>query len=95
MSHGGEITIEERNGRSAAGASQAVIRVLDDGPGIPSYLLEKIFDPFFSTKEQGTGLGLSIAQRIITEHGGRLTAESAPSGGAAFTITLPIKEPQT
>jgi signal transduction histidine kinase len=95
LQHGGEITIEERSDRTPEGRRQSAIRVRDNGPGIPPYLLEKIFDPFFSTKEQGTGLGLSIAQRIITEHGGRLEGESAPAGGAAFTITLPVKEPQT
>ena len=88
MPKGGAITIEERNG-----GGQAIIRVRDNGPGIPPAAMARIFDPFFSTKEQGTGLGLSIAQRIVTEHGGRLEAESAPAGGAAFTIRLPLKEP--
>jgi signal transduction histidine kinase len=66
--------------------------VRDNGPGIPAHLREKIFQPFFSTKEQGTGLGLSIAQRIITEHGGRLEVESTEGHGAAFIIILPCQE---
>jgi signal transduction histidine kinase len=70
----------------------AVIRVRDNGPGIPAHFLEQIFQPFFSTKEQGTGLGLSIAQRIVTEHGGRLEAESTEGQGTVFIITLPAQE---
>jgi len=66
--------------------------VRDDGPGIPPHLVEKVFQPFFSTKEQGTGLGLSIAQRIIGEHHGSLEVESIDGQGAVFTITLPAKE---
>jgi signal transduction histidine kinase len=93
MTPGGRICIEERWSPHAAHGQGAVIRVRDDGPGIPSHLLEKIFQPFFSTKDQGTGLGLSIAQRIIGEHGGRLEVESVEGQGAAFTVTLPAKEP--
>jgi signal transduction histidine kinase len=92
MPGGGEVVIEERVDRAPEGRTHAVIRVRDTGPGIPPHVGEKVFDPFFSTKEHGTGLGLSIARRIITEHGGRLEAASAPSGGAAFLISLPIQE---
>jgi signal transduction histidine kinase len=67
-----------------------VIRVSDTGPGIPESVQEKVFQPFFSTKEEGTGLGLSIATRIIQEHGGRLELESKKNEGATFIITLPI-----
>jgi signal transduction histidine kinase len=95
MPGGGDVTIEERADRTLEGRLQAAIRVRDSGPGVPPHIGEKIFDPFFSTKEHGTGLGLSIARRIITEHGGRLEAASAPAGGGVFTITLPVKEPQT
>lgn len=92
MPGGGEIVIEERVERAAEDRAHAVIRVRDTGPGIPPHIGEKVFDPFFSTKEHGTGLGLSIARRVITEHGGRLEAGAAPSGGALFTISLPVKE---
>jgi signal transduction histidine kinase len=68
------------------------LRVVDNGPGISEGLREKILQPFFTTKEEGTGLGLSIAVRIIAEHGGWLDVASGPGGGAAFTISLPIKE---
>ena len=63
----------------------------DNGPGIPPDLLEKIFEPFFSTKKQGegTGLGLSRCREIVESYGGRLTAENRREGGACFRIHLP------
>ncbi len=68
-----------------------VIRVADNGPGVPQNVAAKIFDPFFTTKPVGigTGLGLSISHGIITEHGGSIWFENATGGGAAFTIELP------
>jgi len=67
------------------------VTVEDDGPGIPAEALDKIWEPFFTTKPAGTGtgLGLSISRRIISEHGGKLSVSSAPGRGAAFTIELP------
>jgi len=66
--------------------------ISDSGPGIPPEALEKIFNPFFTTKseQKGTGLGLSISKGIIEEHGGTLTAVNNPAGGAQFVVTLPI-----
>jgi signal transduction histidine kinase len=71
-----------------------VIRVSDNGPGIPESLRDKVFQPFFSSKEEGTGLGLSIATRIIEDHGGRLELESKPNEGATFIIILPLGDSQ-
>jgi len=70
----------------------ARISFTDDGLGIPQENLNRIFDPFFTTKEvgKGTGLGLSICHGIITEHGGRIYAESEVGKGATFIIELPI-----
>ena len=64
----------------------------DDGPGIPKEDLGHLFDPFFTTKEvgKGTGLGLSICHGIITEHNGRIYAESELGKGATFVAELPI-----
>jgi len=71
-----------------------VIRIIfaDDGPGIRKENLIRIFDPFFTTKAvgKGTGLGLSICHGIITEHGGRIYAESEAGKGAIFVIELPV-----
>jgi PAS domain S-box-containing protein len=64
----------------------------DDGPGVAKENLEKIFDPFFTTREvgKGTGLGLSICHGIITEHEGRIWAESKPGKGSTFIVELPV-----
>ncbi|MBL4903521.1 DUF3365 domain-containing protein [Desulfocapsa sp. AH-315-G09] len=69
-----------------------LIEIEDDGPGINKEILDKIFDPFFSTKEpgQGTGLGLSVSYGIIREHDGEIRVQSAPGSGSRFTIILPI-----
>ena len=65
-----------------------MIEVRDTGPGIPVNDLQKIFIPFFTTKAKGHGIGLALTHRIITQHGGTLTAVNSPEGGAVFTINL-------
>jgi signal transduction histidine kinase len=69
----------------------AVIRVADNGPGIPSDIVGRIFEPFFTTKPagQGTGLGLSVSFGIIKDHGGSIVVLTAPGQGTTFVITLP------
>jgi len=69
---------------------QVAVSVSDNGSGIPNDLMDRIFDPYFSTRESGTGLGLAIAQRIMEEHGGRLDCAPGPMGGAVFTIQIPV-----
>ena len=73
------------------------ISFADDGPGISAEHLDKLFDPFFTTrgKTSGTGLGLSICHGIITEHGGRLYAKSKPGKGATFFVELPLSTEKT
>ncbi len=95
MVGGGAITISEEEGLEKTLGRVTIIRVHDSGPGIPQPIQDKVFQPFFSTKEEGTGLGLSIAQRIITDHGGRLELRSEENGGATFIITLPLREDET
>jgi signal transduction histidine kinase len=90
MVNGGVITIREEENPGTPLGPAVVIRVSDNGPGIPESVRDKIFQPFFSTKEEGTGLGLSIATRIIEDHGGRLELESKTNEGATFIITLPL-----
>ncbi len=70
--------------------SEIVIEVRDTGMGIPPENLDRIFEPFFTTKDGGTGLGLAIASQIATDHGGRLTCESAPGDGTTFRLILPV-----
>ncbi|HLO50929.1 MAG TPA: ATP-binding protein, partial [Kamptonema sp.] len=70
-----------------------LIRIADNGPGIPLALQPRLFDPFFTTKSvgQGTGLGLSISHSIVTQkHGGKLKCISAPGEGAEFIIEIPL-----
>ncbi|MBB3073433.1 diguanylate cyclase (GGDEF)-like protein [Paenibacillus baekrokdamisoli] len=67
-----------------------VIEIQDTGKGIPEDVLPKIFDPFYTTKEEGTGLGLSICHKIIQDHNGILSVKSIVNEGSLFTITLPV-----
>jgi signal transduction histidine kinase len=73
------------------GKRWASISIQDTGPGIALADLHKIFIPFFTTKAKGHGIGLALAHRVITEHGGMLTAANAREGGAVFTVRLPLK----
>jgi signal transduction histidine kinase len=70
-------------------AEWVIVEVADDGAGIPEPFLERIFEPYFTTKEHGTGYGLYMAREMIREQHGCLTVRNAPSGGAVFTIWLP------
>lgn len=81
---GGEILIMARPIRD-----QVDLTIADNGPGIPADALEKIFNPFFTTKHTGTGLGLAIVHRIIEGHGGTIRAENLPEGkGAKFVLRI-------
>ena len=68
-----------------------IVQVTDTGHGIKPEILNRIFNPFFTTKpvDRGSGLGLSVCMSIVKSHGGDITAESLPEGGARFTVTLP------
>ncbi|HAY40628.1 MAG TPA: histidine kinase [Desulfobacteraceae bacterium] len=94
MGQGGSIIIYEETVIEREKFRSAVIRISDNGPGIPDAIQSKIMEPFFTTKEDGTGLGLSIAKRIVQEHGGRLDIKSKEGNGSTFIITLPIKGSQ-
>src|SRR5262249_32117247 len=65
------------------------VEVRDEGPGIPSNLQERVFEPFFSTREKGTGLGLPLARKILQAHGGDLHLSSRP-GETVFRAELPL-----
>lgn len=73
------------------GAGPAVrVEVADSGPGVPPELIDKIFNPFFTTKPQGSGLGLAIVRKIVDAHDGRIDVESDATSGTRFRITLPV-----
>jgi signal transduction histidine kinase len=76
--------------RTARDTQFASIEVRDSGAGISPAQLQKIFIPFFTTKPKGHGIGLALTHRVISEHGGTLTAANAPEGGAVFTIKIPL-----
>lgn len=77
-------------GSAASGNPVARITITDTGPGIPPEDLDRIFEPYFTTKPGGTGLGLALTHRIVLEHRGRIRAENGPGGGARFVIELPL-----
>ncbi len=87
MPNGGALsmTLLEKNAR-------AEIEVRDSGSGIPEHLLQRIFDPFYTTKDGGTGLGLPITQQIVAEHGGEMHAGAASGGGTAIVLSLPLAD---
>jgi signal transduction histidine kinase len=72
--------------------SSVMISVRDYGPGIADEHLDKIFNPFFTTKEAGTGLGLSVVHQIVTQHGGVVNAERNLDGGMTFSLVIPQKQ---
>ena len=77
---------------SEDGTSLEIV-VSDTGHGLTDEIRERLFLPFYSTKNRGTGLGLSIAAKIVQEHGGSITAESNTPKGARFLLRLPLMEP--
>jgi two-component system NtrC family sensor kinase len=72
--------------------NHAVLRVADNGPGVPEELRERVFDPFFTTKRdgEGTGVGLALCRTIAKAHGGGIAVEATPGGGATFVVRLPL-----
>jgi signal transduction histidine kinase len=78
---------------TSAPGKDVIVRVQDNGNGIPSAILKTIFEPFFTTKEskQGAGLGLSLCREFLTHAGGSVRAESRPGRGSTFVVTLPAK----
>jgi signal transduction histidine kinase len=84
----GRIMVRFSGASESAGARQLVIVVHDSGEGIPASVLDRIFNPFFTTKETGTGLGLSIVHRVVEAHDGTIVVTNPPEGGARFEIRI-------
>lgn len=90
MPDGGTLTVRAALQSLERARPAARIAVSDTGPGIPPENLDRIFEPYFTTKEGGTGLGLAIAHKIIQEHHGSIRVESTPGSGATFEVVLPV-----
>lgn len=89
MGSGGTLTVmtSQSNG-------SVTVEVADTGRGIAPEEMERLFQPFFTTKPGGTGLGLAVSQKIVNDHGGDLTVESQKGRGARFRVLLPVKRPE-
>jgi len=90
MTDGGALAIRSRLDGSDGVHRDAVLTVSDTGPGIDAARRERIFDLFYTTKASGTGIGLAAAKRLVDQHGGAITVDSAPGAGTTFVIRLPV-----
>ena len=86
---GGNLTIHIRPSHEEGGRQHIEVNVIDDGPGIPQDIIERIFEPFVTTNRNGTGLGLAIAKRIVSAHKGTIKVSSVP-GGTVFQVIFPL-----
>jgi signal transduction histidine kinase len=90
MTKGGVLSVQ-----TDSGVDGVVVSIADTGGGIPQEQINRIFEPFYTTKKKGTGLGLMIVQRIVRDHGGRIDLESHVGKGTTFRIWLPLYERRT
>jgi signal transduction histidine kinase len=87
MTRGGTLTVQ-----TGEGTDDVWVSVADTGGGIPEDQLNRIFEPFYTTKKKGSGLGLMVVQRIVRAHGGRIDLHSQVGRGTTFRIWLPLHE---
>ncbi len=86
MPDGGTLRLGAHSNNGSGGVTLVVV---DTGGGVDTSVLEQVFEPFFTTRSSGTGLGLAIVQRLVHAHGGQVTRENVPDGGARVTLRLP------
>jgi PAS domain S-box-containing protein len=86
-----QIILETEN----SGDNELKLIVRDNGSGIPEQLLGRLFEPYMTSKQKGTGLGLAIVKKIVEEHGGKITIENQPAGGACVSVILPLAVAET
>ncbi len=90
----GRVTITARTVRVHNGSEEqdaVLVKVADEGPGIPRDVADRVFNPFFTTKPQGSGLGLAIVRKIVDAHDGSIDLETAPGRGTLISVTLPVR----
>jgi signal transduction histidine kinase len=85
MPHGGTLTL-----RSRYDGERVRLEVSDTGTGLTQEECERLFTPYYTSKPHGTGLGLAVAQSVVSDHGGKISLESAPGRGSTFRIELPL-----
>jgi len=90
MPEGGRLTVASRREQNGGGQDRFLFSVSDTGMGMPADVRERVFHPFFTTKERGTGLGLALVHNIVKAHGGLISVDSATGQGTTFTISLPL-----
>jgi two-component system NtrC family sensor kinase len=93
MPRGGKLNIRLGEKQQGTKEKLLIVEISDTGCGIQKEIQEKVFHPFFTSKEKGTGLGLSIVKKIVSLHHGKIELESEPNRGTTFSIFLPIKPP--
>lgn len=88
-----QTAVQKYADRVLLGVDETVVETVisDNGPGIAAEHLERVFSPFFTTKQDGNGLGLAVSWKVAKAHGGDITAANGASGGAQFTLVLPVK----
>jgi signal transduction histidine kinase len=85
MASGGTLTL-----RTRGAADRVIIEVADSGTGLTPEECERIFTPYYTSKQHGTGLGLAIVQSVVSDHGGTIRVQSEPGRGTTFVIELPL-----
>jgi signal transduction histidine kinase len=88
MHGGGQVELACRRPGPGGGEKQFVLIVEDQGPGVSPEVIDRIFNPFFTTKDTGTGLGLAIVHRIVEAHDGSIRVGNRPEGGARFEVRI-------
>jgi two-component system sensor histidine kinase AtoS len=89
MANSGTLTLKTSYNKAT---HSILIEISDTGEGFEKEIIDNIYKPFFTTKSKGSGLGLAISKRIIELHGGTISAENRPGGGAVFSIGIPVKK---
>ncbi|MFI5397499.1 MAG: ATP-binding protein [Candidatus Binatia bacterium] len=92
VAEGRRIELFIENGTRSTAAAHATVRVRDNGCGIPADKIDRIFNPFFTTKEKGTGLGMAISKKIVEAHEGMIDVVSEVGRGTEFLVTLPLPQ---